>query len=110
MFNIEWRLFVKACASNRPHHSTLSTLNFCVKQRLDQLLVGRGLYASREKAQRAIMAGGGTGNERIVDKPGTRIAEDAVVSVKAPPRFVSRGGLKLEAALAAFAIDPAGRT
>jgi 23S rRNA (cytidine1920-2'-O)/16S rRNA (cytidine1409-2'-O)-methyltransferase len=81
-----------------------------LKLRLDHLLVAREFYESREKAQRAIMAGEVTVNERIVDKPGTKIPEDAVVSVKAPPRFVSRGGLKLEAALAAFAIDPAGRT
>jgi len=81
-----------------------------VKQRLDQLLVARGLCGSREKAQRSIMAGEVTVDDRIVDKPGTKIPEDAAISVKTPRRFVSRGGLKLEAALAAFAIDPAGRT
>jgi 23S rRNA (cytidine1920-2'-O)/16S rRNA (cytidine1409-2'-O)-methyltransferase len=81
-----------------------------VKQRLDQLLVTRELCESREKAQRAIMAGEVVVNDRIVDKPGTKVAEDAIVSVKAPPRYVGRGGLKLEAALAAFAVDPSGRT
>ena len=81
-----------------------------MKLRLDQLLVARGLCESREKAQRAIMAGDVTIGERVVDKPGTKVAEDAVLAVKAPPRFVGRGGLKLEAALAAFGIDPVGRT
>ena len=81
-----------------------------MKLRLDQLLVARGLCESREKAQRAIMAGDVTIGERVVDKPGTKVAEDAVLAVKAPPRFVGRGGFKLEAALAAFGIDPAGRT
>jgi 23S rRNA (cytidine1920-2'-O)/16S rRNA (cytidine1409-2'-O)-methyltransferase len=81
-----------------------------VKQRLDQLLVARELCESREKAQRAIMAGEVMVNERVVDKPGTKVADDAIVVVKASPRYVGRGGLKLEAALAAFVVDPAGRT
>lgn len=81
-----------------------------VKVRLDQLLVARGLYESREKAQRAIMAGKVTVEERTVDKPGTRIADDATVAVRAAERYVGRGGQKLEAALAAFAIDPTGAT
>jgi 23S rRNA (cytidine1920-2'-O)/16S rRNA (cytidine1409-2'-O)-methyltransferase len=80
-----------------------------VKQRLDQLLVARELCESREKAQRAIMAGEVTVNERVVDKPGTKVPDDAVIVLKAPPRYVGRGGLKLEAALAAFAVDPTGR-
>ena len=81
-----------------------------MKPRLDQLLVARGLCESREKAQRAIMAGEVTVGETRVDKPGTKVAEDALISVKPPPRYVGRGGFKLEAALAAFAIDPAGKT
>lgn len=81
-----------------------------MKQRLDQLLVARELCESREKAQRAIMAGEVMVNERVVDKPGTKVPVDAIISVKAPPRYVGRGGLKLEAALARFAVDPAGRT
>lgn len=80
------------------------------KQRLDQLLVARGLCESREKAQRAIMAGNITVGERVIDKPGTRVAEDAVVVVKTPARYVGRGGLKLEAALREFLIDPAEAT
>lgn len=80
------------------------------KLRLDQLLVARGLFESREKAQRAIMAGEVTVAERVMDKPGTKVAEDAAVTVKAAERFVGRGGFKLEAALAHFAIETAGRT
>ncbi len=76
--------------------------------RLDQLLVARGLYDSREKAQRAIMAGAVTVGDRVIDKAGTRIADDAVLTVRAAERYVGRGGLKLEAGLRAFDIDPAG--
>src|SRR5829696_8688018 len=76
------------------------------KLRLDQLLVARGLFESREKAQRAIMAGQVTIEDRVIDKAGTRVPEDAAVAVQAGDRYVGRGGLKLEAALAHFAIDP----
>ena len=77
--------------------------------RLDQLLVARGLCESREKAQRAIMAGEVMVGDRVIDKAGTKVPDDAGIVVKAPPRYVGRGGFKLEAALAAFAIDPAGK-
>ena len=80
------------------------------KQRLDQLLVARGYFESREKAQRAIMAGAVFVNEQRFDKAGTKVAEDASISVKSTERYVGRGGLKLEAALAHFAIDPTGAT
>lgn len=80
------------------------------KLRLDQLLVVRAFFESREKAQRAIMAGQVLVDERRIDKPGTRVAEDAAIAVKAGERYVGRGGLKLEAALAHFALDPTGRT
>jgi 23S rRNA (cytidine1920-2'-O)/16S rRNA (cytidine1409-2'-O)-methyltransferase len=78
------------------------------KQRLDLLLVARGSFESREKAQRAIMAGDVIVGDHRVDKPGTRVPDDAQITVKSSLRYVSRGGLKLEAALAAFAIDPTG--
>ncbi len=81
-----------------------------MKIRLDQLLVSRGLCASRERAQRAIMAGEVKVGDRVVDKPGTKVGEEAAIVVQEPPRYVGRGGLKLEAALAAFGIDPAGKT
>jgi len=80
------------------------------KQRLDQLLVARGYFESREKAQRAIMAGGVNVGEQRADKPGTRVPEDAEISVKTADRYVGRGGLKMEAALAHFGIDPTGAT
>lgn len=76
------------------------------RMRLDQLLVERGLIDSREKARRAIMAGEVRVGDAVVDKAGTRVASDALLSVAAPPRFVGRGGLKLEAALDHFALDP----
>ena len=75
--------------------------------RLDQLLVARGCFESREKAQRAIMAGAVRVGEQRIDKPGTRVPEDAALSVEKGERYVGRGGLKLEAALAHFAIDAA---
>ena len=79
------------------------------RQRLDVLLVERGLVASREVARRIIMAGAVTANGQRVDKPGTRVAVDADLSVRERPRFVSRGGEKLEAALSAFAISVEGK-
>jgi 23S rRNA (cytidine1920-2'-O)/16S rRNA (cytidine1409-2'-O)-methyltransferase len=79
-----------------------------VKLRLDQLLVARGLCESREKAQRAIMAGDVMVGGRVIDKAGTKIADDADVSVKTPERYVGRGGYKLEHALEHFGIDPTG--
>ncbi len=78
------------------------------RQRLDLLLVARGLCESREKAQRAIMAGEVRIGDQVADKPGMRVAEDAAISVKEAERYVGRGGLKLEAALREFAIDPTG--
>ena len=80
------------------------------KQRLDLLLVERGCFASREQARRAIMAGEVRADGQVEDKAGTRIARDALIDVAAPPKYVSRGGHKLEAALERFAVDPAGRT
>lgn len=74
------------------------------KQRLDMLLVERGLTDSREVARRLIMAGEVTVNGQLMDKPGTRIAVDAALVLKAMPRFVSRGGDKLEAALTTFPV------
>jgi len=80
------------------------------KQRLDTLLAGRGLFDTREKARRAIMAGEVRVWEELVDKPGTRVPDDARITVKSASRYVGRGGLKLEGALRHFAINPAGMT
>lgn len=77
--------------------------------RLDQLLVLRGLYPSREKAQRGIMAGLVSVEGRRVDKPGTTVADDAGIDVAGGEKYVGRGGLKLEGALDKFQITVAGR-
>ncbi len=80
------------------------------KIRLDRLLVDRGLAESRTRAEALILAGRVTvaGLER--PKPGTNVAKDAEVSVSSPEHpWVSRGGVKLAAALDAFALSPAGR-
>jgi 23S rRNA (cytidine1920-2'-O)/16S rRNA (cytidine1409-2'-O)-methyltransferase len=78
------------------------------KLRLDQLLVDRGLVESRNKAQGLIMAGQVRVRGERVDKAGTQMSRDADVELAEPPRFVSRGGLKLEGALDHFHIDPSG--
>jgi 23S rRNA (cytidine1920-2'-O)/16S rRNA (cytidine1409-2'-O)-methyltransferase len=79
------------------------------KQRLDALLVERGLCESRQQAQRLIRAGAVQVNHAVVDKPGTAFAADVELLVKARSPYVSRGGEKLAKALAEFPIDPAGR-
>jgi 23S rRNA (cytidine1920-2'-O)/16S rRNA (cytidine1409-2'-O)-methyltransferase len=77
--------------------------------RLDQLLVERGLFESRERARRAVMAGLVEVEGRRVDKPGSAVASAANLRVLGPAEpFVSRGGRKLAAALEHFALDPAG--
>jgi 23S rRNA (cytidine1920-2'-O)/16S rRNA (cytidine1409-2'-O)-methyltransferase len=80
------------------------------KQRLDVALHQRGLAHSRAKAQGMIMAGEVLVNGQQIDKPGTRVTEADVISIKSKPRFVSRGGEKLAGALADFAFDVTGRT
>lgn len=80
-----------------------------VKERLDVLVVQRGLAESRQKARAIIMAGEVTVNGAIVDKPGSLVDIEAHIDVRAKPRFVSRGGDKLEAALNAFQVDVAGK-
>jgi 23S rRNA (cytidine1920-2'-O)/16S rRNA (cytidine1409-2'-O)-methyltransferase len=78
------------------------------RQRLDVLLVARGLAASREKAARLILTGSVRVDGQRVDKAGALVSADAPVVVDPGPRFVSRGGDKLAAALDAFGLDPAG--
>lgn len=77
-------------------------------ERADSLLVSRGLCESRELAKRLILAGEVRVGDRILDKPSAKLAPDADISIKEKPRFVGRGGLKLEAALDFFHIDPTG--
>jgi 23S rRNA (cytidine1920-2'-O)/16S rRNA (cytidine1409-2'-O)-methyltransferase len=79
-----------------------------VTGRLDQLLVERGLFASREQARRAVMAGEVRVDGRLVDKAGAGVPAGAALEVRAREPFVSRAGRKLAAALDHFRIDPAG--
>ena len=78
------------------------------KERLDVLLVKRGLCPSREKAQRVIMAGGVFSGGTRLDKASQTFAGETPLEVRGQDRYVGRGGQKLEAALAHFAIDPSG--
>ncbi len=78
-------------------------------ERLDKLLFVRGLAPSREKAQALIMAGLVKVNGRVVDKPGYRIRGDERLEVSEPPRFVSKGGYKLEGAIKSFGLDLSGK-
>ena len=80
-----------------------------MKERLDKLLVQRGLAPTREKAQAYILAGQVRVNDNPADKAGTRVDAEAQIAVTGKDHpYVSRGGVKLEAALDAFALDPAG--
>lgn len=79
-------------------------------ERADALLVSRGLCESREQAKRLILAGEVRCGDQVVPKPSAKLPLDAPLEVREKPRFVGRGGLKIEAALDAFAIDPAGWT
>ena len=74
------------------------------KLRLDVLLVQRGLQGSRQKAQATIMSGQVFVDGQRVDKPGAPVAEDAEIEVKGGLRYVSRGGLKLEKAMALWPV------
>jgi 23S rRNA (cytidine1920-2'-O)/16S rRNA (cytidine1409-2'-O)-methyltransferase len=80
------------------------------KLRLDQLLVEKGLFASREQARRAIMAGDVMVGTRIVSKPSELLEERATITVKPTRKYVGRGALKLEAALDHFNIDVHNKT
>lgn len=79
------------------------------KKRLDMLLVERGLVESRSKAQGMIMAGEVMVNGAMVNKPGTHYQDDIEIVLKTRPRFVSRGGEKLAAALRDFRLAVTGR-
>jgi len=80
------------------------------KDRLDKVLVDRGLADSRARAQALILAGQVLVNEQRSDKPGHAIDTAAEIRIKGNElRYVGRGGLKLEAALSEFKIDPTGK-
>ena len=79
------------------------------KTRLDVLLVEKGLQESRQKAQATIMSGLVFVNQQRVDKPGTAVANDAEIEVRGNTlKYVSRGGLKLEKAMATFPVELEG--
>ena len=80
------------------------------KERLDVLLVERGLIETREKAKRAIMAGLVYTNEERLDKPGEKVKVDIPLNIKGNTMpYVSRGGLKLEKALKVFDVSVTGK-
>jgi 23S rRNA (cytidine1920-2'-O)/16S rRNA (cytidine1409-2'-O)-methyltransferase len=80
-----------------------------MRERLDKLLVDRGYAESREGARRLVMAGAVQVAGRTVDKPGTAIDAAATIEVRSSePRFASRGGIKLDAALTHFGVSLEG--
>jgi 23S rRNA (cytidine1920-2'-O)/16S rRNA (cytidine1409-2'-O)-methyltransferase len=80
------------------------------RERLDVRVLSSGIAETRQRAQALIRAGKILVNDTVVDKPGTRIAADAVLRLKgAPLKYVSRGGHKLEGALDHFSVDPSRR-
>ena len=79
------------------------------KQRLDLLLVERALVESRERGQALIIAGKVRVDGQRADKPGRLVPAAATIEIEEPSPYVSRGGRKLEAALAHFAVDVRGR-
>ncbi|MDQ6765616.1 MAG: TlyA family RNA methyltransferase [Verrucomicrobiota bacterium] len=78
------------------------------RARLDIVLVEKGLFASREQAQRAVMAGEVRLADRVLNKSSILVDHSADLEVAAPPKFVGRGGLKLQGALDHFRVNPAG--
>ena len=79
-----------------------------LKMRLDVILAERGLVDSRALAQRMVMAGQVRVNGQVALKPATKVEEGAEITLDEGPRYVSRGGEKLEAALAEFPINVQG--
>jgi 23S rRNA (cytidine1920-2'-O)/16S rRNA (cytidine1409-2'-O)-methyltransferase len=80
------------------------------KERLDKLLVEKGMVQSRERARALIMEGRVTVDGHTLEKPGTPVKLDAYLQIQGEDLpYVSRGGLKLEAALKAFEVDPEGK-
>jgi len=77
--------------------------------RLDQHLHETGRFDSREKAQRALLAGQISVDGKVVDKAGTKVSTESEILVTGRDRYVGRGGHKLEGALAGFGIDPTGK-
>jgi 23S rRNA (cytidine1920-2'-O)/16S rRNA (cytidine1409-2'-O)-methyltransferase len=80
------------------------------KLRLDQLLVGKGFFPSREQARRAILAGEVSIATRVACKASELLDEQSAITIKSPRKYVGRGALKLESALDYFKIDVQGKT
>jgi 23S rRNA (cytidine1920-2'-O)/16S rRNA (cytidine1409-2'-O)-methyltransferase len=96
---------IKAHATNERHEKTR-----IAKTRLDQLLVERSLVGSRERARSLILAGRVLVREQKIDKPGASIPTDSPIRLLGEDlKYVSRGGLKLAAALEHWRIDVTGR-
>ncbi|CDX18288.1 16S/23S rRNA (cytidine-2'-O)-methyltransferase TlyA [Mesorhizobium sp. ORS 3324] len=86
-----------------------SSLPLNARQRLDELLVARGLFASRSRARDAIERGTVTVDGAVARKPGQPVAADCVVAINDPARaYMSRAALKLVAGLDRFGFDPSG--
>src|SRR4029077_6636193 len=96
---------MRFCASRTRRGASFQSGEVMKKIRLDQVLVDRALYPSREQAQRAVMAGEVRIGEQVAQKPSVLIDPDALIATAGSPRFVGRGGLKLEGALDSFEID-----
>lgn len=79
-----------------------------MKRRADEVLVDRELAPTRSKARALIMAGQVRSGDQVIDKPGAMIDPGSPLDVDQGPRFVSRGGEKLQYALETFGVDPAG--
>jgi 23S rRNA (cytidine1920-2'-O)/16S rRNA (cytidine1409-2'-O)-methyltransferase len=79
-----------------------------MRKRADIILVERGFFSSRTRAQAAIAAGLVSVGGLALSKPSEEVAEDAIIDASAPHPYASRGGVKLAAALDAFALDPSG--
>lgn len=78
------------------------------KTRLDDLLIGRGLYSGREEALRAVIAGEVLVDDVVATSAAARVAPDAAVRLRGKGRYVSRGGEKLKGAIDAFGVDVTG--
>jgi len=79
------------------------------KERIDVLLVERGLAESRSLAQRLVMAGQVRANGQLIPKPSMQVAKDVELAVEHGPQFVSRGGEKLDEAFDVFSLDVSGQ-
>jgi 23S rRNA (cytidine1920-2'-O)/16S rRNA (cytidine1409-2'-O)-methyltransferase len=93
----------------RPDKNEIVTGLMAKKIRIDNLLVARDFFESRESAQRAIMAGEVRVGDRVIDKSSDLVEADAEIVVAKLPRYASRGALKLEGALDFFQVDVCGK-